>query len=114
MALRQDWDKLKLSEPKLKLSQTKCLSPRHLGSHNLGRRDLLLSAGEIVGLVLFPHPRDRVQGGPTVLSLHNSSSTKGTFIPCTYSQAGGGRGFHRPRTALSTQLLGPFPVDSTG
>lgn len=67
------------------------LSPRHLGSHNLGRRDLLLSAGEIVGLVLFPHPRDGVQGGPTVLSLHSSSSTKGTFIPApTHRQEGGG------------------------
>lgn len=42
------------------------LSPRHFGSHNLGRRDLFITTGEIMGLVLLPrHLRDEAGGRGT-------------------------------------------------
>lgn len=69
MALRQGWDK------------PMTLSPRHFGSHNVGK-DLFISAGDIIGLVFLPpQPRDEARVRGTNNPSLNSSSAVRTFIP---------------------------------
>lgn len=87
------------------------LSPRHFGSHNLGRRDLFITTGEIMGLVLLPrHLRDEAGGRGTNSPPPYNSSSKGTLLSrklrTTHSQEGastewGSPSAHRLLVSLS-------------
>lgn len=92
------------------------LSPRHFGSHSLGRRGLFMTAGEIMGLVLLPpHPRNEVGvRGLTASPFYSCSSATGTLTALTLRTTHRQEGLPQTQDCPWHTGLCPFPVDSTG
>lgn len=87
------------------------LSLRHFGSYNLGRWGLVMTAGEIMGLVLLPpHPRNEVGvRGLTASPFYSCSSAKGTLTALTLRTTHWQEGLPQTQDRSWHTGLCPFP-----